>query len=263
MNHLKTVTRASLTVCGACMLLVTPWISPRVHAETESTAPPVVVSGFEPFGGRNVNASWLLAQAIGKAHPKWVRTRQVPVVWGAPLKTIEETKPMPKVWIAFGEGTRTFQIEVLARVKRGAYPDNRKEIPTQEEIVQGGAAQLENRVAAQALAEALTKRGFPTKVSRNAGAYLCEEMLYSLLHSQKEHPEALGLVLFIHVPILGQQVSLPPVAADREPESRTVDGTWLSLFGEALIRELTAKDLLPGAPPTPAEGRAPALPMPK
>lgn len=245
MNRFKADPKLNFVACGASLLLLASCLGTKADAETEAAAPPVVVSGFEPFGGRGVNASWVLAEAIGKTHPKRVRTLQVPVVWGAPLKTIEATKPLPRAWIAFGEGTRAFQIEVLARVKRGAYPDNLKEIPSQQEIVQGGDAQLENHVAAQSLAEALTKRGFPTKVSRSAGAYLCEEMLYSLLHSQKKHPEAFGLVLFIHVPILGQRVSLPPATAGKEPEVRLVDENWLSLFGKALMAELAARDLLP------------------
>ena len=200
-------------------------------------APDILVSGFEAFGGRSQNASWELAQEIGKAFPHEVRTLEIPVVWGAPLESINGVKPLPKVWLAFGEGTPEFQIEIVAHNLRGRYPDNHGTKPVMPDIVKDGEPELHQQAKLEGLAQALTQAGFPTHVSENAGRYLCEEMLYSLLHAQKQHPDALKLVMFIHVPPLGQTVKLPS-------GKQKVDAAWLEAFGTQLFASLRKLELL-------------------
>ncbi len=202
--------------------------SPRLEA-TQRT---VVVSGFEPFGGRLENASWVLAAAIAAQNSN-IRSVQVPVVWGEPLKAIEAVKPAPDMWLAFGEGTREFQIEVSADCLRGQQPDNKRALPSAPCVIEGGAARLENDVDARALAAALSAHGFPTKVSKDAGNYLCEEMLYSLLYARKSAARDSQMVLFIHVPVLGSR--LPEL--NGSASGRTIDKELLAEFGRLLLIE--------------------------
>lgn len=218
-----------------CLTGTTLW------AQTSSAAAPdILVSGFEAFGGRSENASWVLAQEIGKSFPQEVRTLQIPVVWGAPLESINGVKPLPKVWMAFGEGTPAFQIEIVAHNLRGRYPDNTGMKPATPEVVKDAETELRQQAKVEGLAQELTKAGFPTRVSESAGRYLCEEMLYSLLHVQKQQPEALKLALFIHVPTLGQTVKLPA-------SQQKVDAAWLQAFGKELLAAMRRLNLLPAA----------------
>ncbi len=220
-----------------------------LHAQTPAAPPPdILVSGFEAFGGRTENASWKLAEEIAKAFPQEVRTLQVPVIWGAPLNTINNAKPLPQVWIAFGEGTPEFQIETIAHNVRGRYPDNNGTKPVTPDVVKDAEPELTQPAKVDALAEALTQAGFPTHVSQSAGRYICEEMLYSLLHEQKQHPEALKLVLFIHVPALGQSVKLAPSKAGVPATKQKVDAVWLQAFGKQLFASMRQMGLLATAP---------------
>lgn len=198
-------------------------------------APQLVVSGFEPFGGRVENASWVLACVLAADGGSRVRAVQIPVLWGAPMKAIETQTSLPDQWIAFGEGTRTFQIEVTADNQRGNYHDNHRALPSAPLIVPQGSARLDNLIQAQALAEALTQKGFPTQVSRDAGAYLCEEMLYSLLEVQQRHPEKLRSVLFIHVPVIGKIIK-------GAQGQKTINEQTLRDFGRALLNSLQEAD---------------------
>ena len=206
--------------------------------------PDIVVSGFEPFGGRDRNASWTLAEAIAKAFPQEVRALQIPVVWGAPLNAINNAKPLPQVWIAFGEGTPEFQIEILAHNQRGMYPDNQKAKPAKPDIVGNAAPVLKQPAQVADLAAALTQAGFPTHVSQSAGRYLCEEMLYSLLYAQQQHPEALRLVLFIHVPTLEQSIAVSPAKEGAPATRRRLDAELLQAFGRQLFASLRKLGLL-------------------
>ncbi len=225
-------------VCLAALSL----LSSVLQAQTPDTPKPaIVVSGFEPFGGRTENASWTLAQALTQSFPQEVRAVRVPVVWGAPLTTINNTQPLPQIWIAFGEGTPEFQIEILAHNQRGLYSDNNDAKPATPDIVSGAAPELQQQAKVAGLAQALTAAGFPTHVSKSAGRYLCEEMLYSLLHAQQQHPEALRLVLFIHVPTLEQSVQISPSV------KRQVDAVWLQAFGQQLFTALRQLNLLTAA----------------
>jgi pyroglutamyl-peptidase len=220
-----------------------------LRAQTPATPPPdILVSGFEAFGGRTENASWTLAEEIAKAFPQEVRSLQVPVVWGAPLTTINNAKPLPQVWIAFGEGTAEFQIETIAHNLRGRYPDNHGTKPSTPDVVNEAEPELHQTAKVEGLAEALTQAGFPTHVSQNAGRYLCEEMLYSLLHAQKQHPEALRLVLFIHVPPLAQTVKLAPSKAGAPATKQKVDAVWLQAFGKQLFASMRQLGLLASVP---------------
>jgi pyroglutamyl-peptidase len=217
----------------------------RAQTAADTQQPAIVVSGFEPFGGRDRNASWTLAREIAKAFPRDVRALQIPVVWGAPLTTINNTKPLPQVWIAFGEGTPEFQIEILAHNQRGSYPDNQQAKPATPDIVSAAAPVLKQQAQMKDLATALTQAGFPTHVSQSAGRYLCEEMLYSLLYAQQQHPEALRLVLFIHVPTLEQSLPVSPTKQGAPAARKQVDAELLQAFGRQLFASLRTLGLLP------------------
>ena len=219
------------------------------RAQTSNGQPSaIVVSGFEPFGGRDRNASWTLAAAIAQAFPHKVRALQIPVVWGAPLTAINNAKPLPQVWIAFGEGTPEFQIEILAHNQRGMHPDNNGAKPAAPEIVSAAAPELKQQAQVTDLAAALTQAGFPTHVSQSAGRYLCEEMLYSLLYAQQQHPEALRLVLFIHVPTLEQSIPVSPAKDGAPANRRQVDAELLQAFGRQLFASMRQLGLLAAAP---------------
>jgi pyroglutamyl-peptidase len=220
----------------------------RAQTAADAQQPAIVVSGFEPFGGRDRNASWTLAQEIAKAFPREVRALQIPVVWGAPLTAINSTQPLPQVWIALGEGTPEFQIEILAHNQRGSYPDNQQAKPATPDIVSAAAPVLKQQAQVKDLAAALTQAGFPTHVSQSAGRYLCEEMLYSLLYAQQQHPEALRLVLFIHVPTLEQSIQVSPVKQGASAARKQVDADLLQAFGRQLFASLRTLGLLASAP---------------
>lgn len=198
--------------------------------------PDIFVSGFEPFGGRSENASWVVASSIAKAQDGRVKAIQVPVEWDAPLKVLRATQTPPRVWIAFGEGTNKFKIETFARNERGNIEDNKGQKPLQKNIIESGSDILKHPTNFEKMAVSLSAQGFPTQVSQNAGQYLCEEMLYSLLYHQASSSPKTELVMFVHVPILGGQISTAQ-------GGKVVNQELLDQFGKAILKEVEA--LLP------------------
>ena len=180
--------------------------------------PVILLTGFEPFGGRGANASWEGVKALDGVEWNGYRlaARQMQVVWGAPLKQLEEwTKELrPVAVFSFGEGQPgSFALETEASNRRGGFPDNRNERPTEPAIVTGGPEELQASIDAAAIAKRLAAYGFPVRVSTEAGDYLCEECLYSLEYlksGQKLHAH----VMFCHVPPLGSEIEGPRVEGD-------------------------------------------------
>lgn len=225
---------------GLLLLVLFTAVAPA--APPGGTGDRIVVSGFEPFGGRSENASWTVAQKIKEAFPA-ILVRQIPVVWGAPLKAIAAETTAPDVWIAFGEGTPKFQIEVLAHNLRGRYPDNEGRQPSTPQIVADGPAEMRNAVDGARLATKLSAAGFPTSESTNAGRYLCEEMLFSLLHTQKANAKGFRLVLFVHVPVLDKTLT-STAKSGQQTAAQKVDAEYLAAFGRQLITSVQELKLI-------------------
>ncbi len=200
-----------------------------------------VVSGFEPFAGRTQNASQVMARMVPDLDLRF-QCVDVPVVWGAPERMLRALPAVPPVWVAFGEGTPGFEIESVALNRRRDLPDNLGNRPPTPEISPGADSRLTAAANLDAVAATLTRRGFPTTVSSDAGGFLCEEMLYVLLRENQRPGSHLRRVVFVHVPVLGATVA---PAAPGSSLSRTVDAGYLREFGEALVAELAAAGWLP------------------
>ncbi|XOV89066.1 MAG: hypothetical protein ACFHX7_04045 [Pseudomonadota bacterium] len=203
--------------------------------------PPILTTGFEPFDGRDVNASWIAARCL--AELQGANALQLPVVWGAPMRLLAPlltgSGPKPGAVISLGEGRPGwFDIETRARVERGHRTDNSQRLPEPRLIVDHGPAELKASINAARLQRALSQAGFPARISSEAGAYLCEETLYTLELLKQQHAD-LRLVTFIHLPPFGSRV--------RVNETNTYcDESVLNSFaltlGRALLTELALLD---------------------
>lgn len=221
---------------AACTLAIADEARPTTPAAAQAAAASskLIVSGFGPFAGRPINGSYVLAKSVAEAHPAFEAV-EIPVIWGAPGEARKEHKGA-SFWLAFGEGTSVFRIEIQADNRRGAHADVSGRQPSEPLIVSGAPAQLRSPLPATEIAEALTSKGFPTVVSTDAGNYLCEEMLFTLLATQKKES---GDGMFVHIPVLGRTISLP------DGSQQKVTREWLAGFGKALVEELSAQKLIP------------------
>ena len=76
----------------------------------------ILVTGFAPFDGRSVNASWIAAASLDGVHKL-----EIPVVWGEPMKLLGQVIETiePRCIISMGEGRDGwFDIETRARNAR-------------------------------------------------------------------------------------------------------------------------------------------------
>ena len=186
--------------------------TPAVLSHTlPADAPVIVLTGFEPFGEkRPANPSW---EGISALHDTaWNGHRivaiQLPVVWGAPRRALapQLEKLQPVAVFSFGQGRPgAFAIETRALNHRGEIPDNSGQTPPEPLIAGDGPTEYRSSFPFQVLADHLNKAGFQTRISENAGQYLCEETLFTLellRNRAAEKPD----VAFCHVPPLGSMI---------------------------------------------------------
>ena len=162
----------------------------------------ILLTGFEPFGGRPVNTSWeaiapLEGRRVGDAILRCVR---LPVAWGrieAPLKEALD-RFQPDAVLCLGEGRPgEYSLETLARNRALPYPDNRQALPGRSRVIPGAPDSYPTALPVDVLLEGLRKAGFPAGPSSDAGGYLCEECFYLLMHLTRGGNGARG---FLHVP---------------------------------------------------------------
>ncbi len=160
----------------------------------------ILVTGFEPFDGRLINASWIVAaSAAASVNANCLR---LPVSWGAPGQLLLDycRQRHPAAIIALGEGgPEGFRLETLASNQRKDRPDNRGKRPGGQPVDPAGPDQRRASFPYDALLTRLDADGYRVRLSSDAGGFLCEETLYVLEGLRESQPD-LKHVAFVHVP---------------------------------------------------------------
>ena len=226
-------TTLRLSLCTAAALFAGAAWADEGAAAGGAPVDRYVFFGFGPFAGRQENASWQSVKQF--ADGVQVQAMEVPVVWGAPRAKLLEAGKLDGrvVLVALGEGKNSYEVETVGFNERTAIRDESGKQPAEQTIVPGGEGRLELQGPAAKIAEKMTATGFPAHVSKDAGRFLCNEMLYELLRAQRENPK-IAAVYFIHVPVLGSTLL-------RDGKGVTVTPEYCGEFGRALlsaVREL-------------------------
>lgn len=203
-----------------------------------------LVTGFEPFGNDQFNASGEAVQLL----PEQVAGHQIstailPVSFkrsGECLKALLAER-QPDVLICVGEagGRAEISIEVLGFNEDDArIPDNDGAQPSMAPIIRGGEQVRSATLDPQLILDALQKSDHGAYLSEDAGRFVCNHVAY-LAYGQ-EVP-----ALFIHVPALRPEGQKATVGAETDAgETATNDklgpGYTLTGLSAALADALSA-----------------------
>ena len=170
----------------------------------------LLITGFDPFDGATINPSWeavkLLPDQIGDYK---LYKLQIPTVFGLAPKTVLEkaAEIRPDVIISVGQaGTRAAVTpeRIGINVRDARITDNAGISPKDEPIIPGGPDGLFSTLPVKAMIAAISEAGLPGAISNTAGTFVCNDVLYSLLHHYAGTDVRCG---FIHVPWLPEQGS--------------------------------------------------------
>jgi pyroglutamyl-peptidase len=169
----------------------------------------VLITGFSPFQGRELNASWIAATLLKEIKPlDPICAIEIPVVWDMPFKLLQRAinEHQPEVVIAMGEGKPgSVQLETLAINKRTLKHDNENHYSDKPYIIENGPEQFKSSAPLVEIRDELIAQGIPTLLSLGAGGYLCEEAFY-VLEYYKQRSSGLSKVIFVHLPPFGTKL---------------------------------------------------------
>lgn len=184
----------------------------------------VLITGFEPFGGESVNPSWEVVSGLDNAIIGGGRVvaRQLPCVFGEALVVLNDAIDAlsPSLVLAVGQaGGRTdITVERVAiNVDDARIADNQGQQPVDVPIVADGPAAWFSTLPIKAMVVAMRNAGVPASVSQTAGTFVCNHVMYGLLHKLRDAPAVKGG--FIHIPYLPQQAAQHPGAPSMAAET--------------------------------------------
>ena len=186
----------------------------------------LLITGFDPFGGQTVNPSWQSVLALENQIGEYVLTKlEIPTVFkrgaNCVLQKAEEINPDAIICIGQAGGRTGVTPEVVAiNLMDANIADNEGYKPINKQICANGENAYFSNLPIREMVDAISKEGIPAKLSYSAGAFVCNEVMYTLLQTFKNTFVKVG---FIHVPFLPEQT----------------DGTKPSLEKEQIVKALT------------------------
>lgn len=170
----------------------------------------ILVTAFDPFNGESINpaqeAMALLPDALGKAE---IRKLSVPTVFFESARAVIEAMALyqPDAVLMLGQagGREGLTVERVAiNLADADIRDNKGHQPQDEPIEKTGPAACFATLPVKKMVSAIKEAGLPAQISNTAGTFVCNHLLYSVLHHINAHdlPCRAG---FIHLPYLPEQ----------------------------------------------------------
>ena len=166
----------------------------------------VLLTGFEPFGGSEINSSWETAVRVGQLAPKGVvvETMRLPVSFKcageAIRKTLRENQPNVLVMLGQrGKGTSIDIERIAVNLMDAINPDNDGCQPQEQAITADGEAAYFSNLPVKVLRDALLQKNIPARVSNSAGLYVCNSTYYNALEEIRGQ-QLSTKVVFVHLP---------------------------------------------------------------
>jgi pyroglutamyl-peptidase len=174
--------------------------------------PPILVTGFDPFGGQTVNPSWAAVQALQGRDIGGHRivAAQLPTAFGRSLHVLQELmgQHRPALVVCTGQagGRAAMSLERVAiNVNDARIRDNTGAQPIDTPVIPGGPAAYFTGLPIKAMLAAMLAAGIRAEVSQTAGTFVCNHVFYGLMHALAQPRWAGTRGGLIHVPWLPQQ----------------------------------------------------------
>ena len=185
----------------------------------------LLITGFEPFGGEKINPSWEALRHLPSEIGGYELIKMcIPVVFGeSAQKVIRMAKDVsPDVILCLGQagGRDAITPELVGiNLRHASIPDNEGNKPLDEPIKPLGECAYFSTLPVRSIAKAISSAGVSSRVSYSAGAYVCNDVLYTLLSHFNGSETRVG---FIHVPYSEEQGKEPFMKMDDIVKGLTV-----------------------------------------
>jgi len=171
----------------------------------------LLLTGFTPFGSESINPSYEALKRIeNKNELVEVKIAEIPTVFNESIEKLEETISSfkPDVVLCVGQAGGRYSISferVAINVDDARIKDNNGNQPVDEKIIASGENAYFANLPIKSMVKTLRDHKIPAEVSNTAGTFVCNHLMYGLMHlienSEKDMKGG-----FIHVPFIHDQV---------------------------------------------------------
>jgi len=175
----------------------------------------ILVTGFDPFGGEKINpALEAVKQLPNRIGDIEIVTCEIPTVFGKStnvlLAAIEKERPDAVLCIGQAGGRPNITVERVAiNCEDAKIKDNEGNQPVDSKIAPDGSAAYFTTLPLKAMVQDMLAVGIPAAVSNSAGTFVCNHIMYSVLHyAAQNRPDMIAG--FVHIPYLPQQTTDKP-----------------------------------------------------
>ena len=168
----------------------------------------LLITGFDPFGGGEINPSWEAVRRLPDRIGEYELCKlQIPTIYGIAAETVLQAAEgfAPDVIICVGQAGGRAAVtpeRIGINVRAAKIPDNAGNQPVEQPVVAGGPDGIFSTLPVKAMVDGITGAGLPGAVSNSAGTFVCNDVLYTLLYHYQNTAVRVG---FVHVPWLPEQ----------------------------------------------------------
>ena len=165
---------------------------------------PILVTAFEPFGGDKVNPTQMVLERL----PDEIAGRRLeklllPVEFGRSRElacaAYDRIRPAAVVMLGLAGTREAVTPETTGRnLMKARIPDNAGFQPQDVPVAEDGPDELPSTFSVGKIIAAVGSAGVPCRISHSAGLYVCNNLLYGMLH----HNGGAVPTGFIHVPAI-------------------------------------------------------------
>ncbi|GLQ87324.1 pyroglutamyl-peptidase I [Dyella flagellata] len=182
-----------------------------------SKPPRILLTGFTPFDGADINPSWETVHALdGRLiGGHLVVSRLLSTAFAESQRElssmVDEVEPAILLGVGQAGGRSRLSIERVAiNVQDARIADNNGAQPIDAAVVDDGPVAYFSTLPIKAMLKALIAEGLPAEVSNTAGTFVCNHVAYLMLHLAAQHRDRRAG--FIHLPYLPSQAARLPDA---------------------------------------------------
>lgn len=209
---------------------------------------PILLTGFEPYGGHDRNPAQAVAEALhgtriagSPVHGHTLAVRYDSIA-EAITTLIHRHDPCLVLCLGLSPGEPMLRLERLAvNVLDCETADNAGTVVQGRPIDPSGPGTLSSTLPWPAIRQRLLARGLPARPSNHAGLFLCNAVLYLALQAcaTRRSPPPCG---FVHLPWLPEQVAARLRTAPPGPEPLPSMALATQIEAVSLILETVLQD---------------------
>lgn len=174
----------------------------------------LLLTAFDPFGGESINPALEAVKLVETVPEVDIIKLEVPTVFGEAenrvIAAIAEYGPDAVLCVGQAGGRSALTPERIAiNVDDARIPDNAGNQPVDVPVVKDGPAAYFSTLPIKAMVASIREAGLPGEVSNTAGTFVCNHLMYSVLHYLAQHNPAVRAG-FLHVPFCDGQSETAP-----------------------------------------------------